>query len=268
MASLGQMVAGVAHEMNTPLGYIKNNVQMSHDIFKQLRQILNSYRRLMDMLGQGEFDEHQFNNQVNLIDQLSEGYRDEKDFASMHELYKDTVFGVDQISELVLNLKNFSRLDQSKVADVSLNECIDSALVIGRNNIKEKARIIKEFQGLPMFKGSPSQINQVFLNLVNNAAQAIDHDRGVIKIKTYQEENFVCATVQDNGKGIADDNLNKIFDPFFTTKPIGDGTGLGLSISYKIIQEHGGKINVVSKPGVGTKFLIAIPHQVQMKKVS
>ena len=259
MASLGQMVAGVAHEINTPLGYVKNNVSLAQDVFAQLKGLVASYDELLALLMGGEAEE------TAVVRYLGEIDRQRNDFWSVYpaeevdNLFGDTLFGVDQISEIVLNLKNFSRLDQAAVDEVSLNQTIESTLVIAKNVLKNKVELIKQYGEIPAVKCSPSQINQVFLNLLTNAAQAMDGN-GKILIRTWADERYVYASVQDTGKGISKENLQKIFDPFFTTKPVGEGTGLGLSIVFKIIESHKGFIRVASEVGKGTRFIVALPH--------
>jgi len=259
MASLGQMVAGVAHEINTPLGYVRNNVEMTQQLFTQAQELVTAYDNLVSTLSnEEESDETQLQAQLNEIAERSAFFKEEDSFAEMQDLFKDTLYGVEQISELVLNLKNFSRLDQAKVDNISLNDCFESTLVIAKNTIKHKVKVIKQYGDIPKIPCSPSQINQVFLNLLTNAAQAMPK-QGNVLLRTYADEKYVYAVVQDDGSGIPKDVLPKIFDPFFTTKPIGEGTGLGLSISYKIIQQHGGQIKVASQQGKGTRFLISLP---------
>jgi len=258
MASLGQMVAGVAHEINTPLGYVRNNVEVTQDLFGQAKDLIENYEKLVELLTTEEIEEEALGEQLELVSDMSEPFREDDLLESMQELFKDSLYGVDQISELVMNLKDFSRLDQALTDNVDLNQCINSALNIGKNVLKYKTNIKKQYTELPPLKCAPSQLNQVFLNLLTNAAQAIE-EKGVIWIKTWSENNWVHVTIQDNGKGIPPDVLKKIFDPFFTTKPVGEGTGLGLSISYKIIEQHHGQIKVASEVGKGTKFLISLP---------
>jgi len=259
MASLGQMVAGVAHEINTPLGYVRNNVEMTQQLFTQAQELVSAYDTLVTTLySEEESDETQLQAQLNNIAERSAVFKEEDSFAEMQDLFKDTLYGVEQISELVLNLKNFSRLDQAKVDNISLNDCFESTLVIAKNTIKHKVKVIKQYGDIPKIPCSPSQINQVLLNLLTNAAQAMSTPGNVL-LRTYADEKWVYAVVQDDGSGIPKEVLPKIFDPFFTTKPIGEGTGLGLSISYKIIQQHGGQIKVASQQGKGTRFLISLP---------
>ena len=260
MASLGQMVAGIAHEINTPLGYVRNNVEMMNSVFGQLGKALADYEGLMELMTADAPDEQAVNAQIERVistrTELGGGTTLLDDTAA---LLKDTVFGVDQIKDLVVNLRNFSRLDQARVAEVSLNDCLDQTLMIARNVTKDKVEIIKRYGSLPPIRCSPSQINQVLLNIISNAAQAIEHDHGRLLLKTETVPGWALISIQDNGKGIPPENLKKIFDPFFTTKSIGHGTGLGLSISFQIIQAHGGEIKVVSEVGRGTKFVIRIP---------
>lgn len=268
MASLGQMVAGVAHEINTPLGYVRNNVEMAQGVFGQVAEALRQYHSLGRMLVDDGADEQQLNAQLGKTAALSgeivaAGLLDET-----AALFKDTLFGVDQIKDLVINLRNFSRLDQSRVAAVSLNDCLDQTLSIANNLIKGRVSVIRRYGELPLVSCSPSQINQVLLNLITNGVQAIEHDQGKLLLKTEADGDWARISVQDNGKGIAPEHLQKIFDPFFTTKPVGHGTGLGLSISYQIIQAHGGSIQVVSKPGQGTKFLVSLPLKPVMQEAA
>ncbi len=267
MASLGQMVAGVAHEINTPLGYVKNNVEMARDLFQEMRGLLDAHKLFLGLFASEGVDEETIAQQLATVEHMSEELENGFPTEEVEGLYGDTLFGIGQISEMVLNLKNFSRLDQAAVANVNLNDCIDSSLMIAKNLLKHKAEVAKEYAELPRIACSPSQINQVFLNLLTNAAQAIEGS-GRVFIKTSFDDDFVYASVQDTGKGISKEHLSRIFDPFFTTKAVGQGTGLGLSISYQIIQKHGGQIRVGSQVGVGTRFLISLPRNAKPQEVA
>lgn len=259
MASLGQMVAGVAHEINTPLGYVRNNVEMIDQAFQQLDSVLSEHEQLIDLMSAEVPDENSIHNQILKANEASAALREAQIVDDSMGLLKDTLFGVDQIKELVLNLRNFSRLDQAKTAHINLNDCFEQTLVIANTVLKNKLQIIRRFDDIPNISCSPSQINQVLLNLITNAAHAIDHDEGKLLLKSTVVDGHVHLTIQDNGKGIPPENLQKIFDPFFTTKPIGQGTGLGLSISYQIIKAHGGTLSVSSKVGKGSRFTISLP---------
>lgn len=257
MSSLGQMIAGVAHEINTPLAYVRNGLQLLDEQLPQTASLPEETRKLLDLLALGAADEDEVARQYAKVDELCAVAESGHGPAELAGVIRDGIYGIEQISEIVTNLKNFSRLDRSKVAHFSVNEGLESTLVIARNLVKDK-QIEKEFSDLAFVTGSPSQMNQVFLNLISNAAQATGPD-GVISLSTRLVGDNVVVEVADNGSGIPQDVLPKIFDPFFTTKKIGEGTGLGLSIAYKIITEHGGQIEVASTPGKGTRFTITLP---------
>ncbi|MDD2684584.1 MAG: ATP-binding protein [Gallionella sp.] len=258
MASLGQMVAGVAHEINTPLGYVQSNVTIGQELFSQLKTMITEYETLVDGLMNEQADDAEIAAQMQLVAEMRNDVNTHEMLGEMHGLMTDSLYGIDQISELVLNLKNFSRMDSAATDVVNLNDCIESALNIGRNVLKNKVEVIKELGALPKVSCAPSQLNQVFLNLFTNAAQAM-LGKGVLRIKSWHKGTDVYISVSDNGKGISAENLTRIFDPFFTTKPVGEGTGLGLAITHQIIQQHGGDIRVDSRVGEGTSFHIRLP---------
>ncbi len=256
MASLGQMVAGVAHEINTPLGYVKNNIEMMEMFFDSNRAVVAASNALADVLLAPNSTEQELQERLAALAELRQQPSSEAD--DMLKLFADTRFGVDQISEIVQNLKDFSRLDRATADDVDLNECLDSAVLLARNVLKNRVEVVRQYGALPRISCMPSQLNQVFLNMLSNAAQAIEGP-GRILLKTETEDDWLKITVQDTGKGIPAEVLPRIFDPFFTTKPVGQGTGLGLSISYQIVQQHGGDIRVTSQPGKGTRFTVRLP---------
>lgn len=259
MASLGQMVAGVAHELNTPLGYVKNNVQLLRELSAPLFELAEAQAVLADCLGDPDCDESRLALALEHAANARRNAAPELLSEDLTQLFSDTLYGLEQIAELVVGLKDFARLDRAMSEQVDLNDCVRSALVIARNGIKDKAETHLQLGELPRIPCAPSQINQVLLNLLNNAAQAID-GFGRIVVKTWAEDSAVFISVQDSGRGMSADVQARVFDPFFTTKPVGEGTGLGLSISYKIIQDHGGQIRVASEPGRGTRFLIRLPR--------
>lgn len=256
MAALGTMVAGVAHEINTPLGYVKNNVQMTQSAFAMAEELKNNSEQFIRSLNSD--DEEAIDEQLGLMQELIEEINEDDFFDDVNQLQKDTVYGLEQIAEIVMGLKNFSRMDQALEDEVNLNECLDAALVIGRNVIKGKAEVIKDYGDIPAVSCAPSKVNQVFLNIMTNAAQAID-GYGEIRITTNSADGQVYVSIKDNGKGIPDDLKAKIFDPFFTTKAVGEGTGLGLSICHQIIEQHNGSIELNSTEGEGTEFIITLP---------
>jgi two-component system, NtrC family, sensor kinase len=259
MSSLGQMVAGVAHEINTPLAYVKSSLEAVQARLPELGSTLGEAEALLGMLAGGQATEEQVAEQFARVAGLTAELREQQVAQRLGQGVDDGLYGITQISELVSNLKNFSRLDRNKVARFDLREGIDSTLQIARNAIKTK-QVVKRYGDIPQISCSPSQVNQVFLNLVTNAAQATPEPGGVITITTRRSGNSAVAVdVEDNGHGIPPDVLPKIFDPFFTTKDVGKGTGLGLSICYKIVQQHGGRIDVQSEVGRGTRFTVTLP---------
>lgn len=258
MASLGQMVAGIAHEINTPLGYVQNNVAIGQELFMQVRTMIDGYETLVDNLLDEQANEVVIAAQMQHISQLRAELNAQEMLGEMQGLMSDSLYGIDQISELVRNLKDFSRMDAAATEAFNINDCIHSALKIGRNVLKNKVDVTTHLDELPHIKCVPSQLNQVFLNLFTNAAQAMDQ-YGTLTIKSWCADEAIHISITDNGKGIPTDILNRIFDPFFTTKPVGEGTGLGLAISHQIIQQHGGDIQVASTMGVGTCFQIRLP---------
>ena len=258
MASLGQMVAGIAHEINTPLGYVRNNVEMTRAVLNDVGQLLSGYEDVLDAMHSGA-DETDFARRVANLESRQVGV-DAAAIDDLRALLDDTVFGVGQIADLVANLKDFSRLDQDRTERVDVHQLIESALKIGGNLIRKKnIEVIRHFGDVPNIECAPAQINQVLLNLITNAAQAIELAAGRITLRTHRVGNYALVAVEDNGKGIPPQNLDRIFEPFFTTKPIGQGTGLGLSICYQIVEQHGGRIRVTSSPATGTRFLVALP---------
>ena len=259
MSSLGQMVAGVTHEINTPLAYTRSNTVLVESQLGHINELVDACARQADYLLSDEaVNEDTLAEQISQVAMLAQQLRHDKAIEEMRELLRDNISGLDQIAELVSNLKNFSRLDRQKVASVDLNEGLDSVLIIARNELKYKVEVIRNFSNIPHVRCSPSQINQVFLNLIVNAAQAIEQ-QGTITLSTRQEGDFIRIDIEDTGSGIPPEVMPHIFDPFYTTKDVGEGTGLGLSIAYQIVQQHGGSIHAESELGQGTKFIIRLP---------
>ncbi|MFN0040619.1 MAG: ATP-binding protein [Burkholderiales bacterium] len=259
MSSLGQMVAGVAHEINTPLAYVKNSLGTVAEKLPELGTALNEAEQLLGLLQAGdEAKADELARQFSLVSQHLATLKKREVVKELSGLVNDGVYGTGQMAEIVGNLKDFSRLDRSKVNHFNLNDGLTSTLLLAKHLLKS-ITVDRQFGDIPEIVCSPSQINQVFLNLITNAAQAMENMQGTITLKTRTEGEGVAVDVLDNGKGIPPEVLPKIFDPFFSTKEIGKGTGLGLSISYKIIQQHGGRIDVKSQPGKGTRFTVRLP---------
>jgi two-component system NtrC family sensor kinase len=252
LASLGQLAAGVAHEINNPIGFISSNLGALDGYFKQLQDMLDAYREAENAIGSSEV--------IDRLGQLRE--RVELDFLreDIPLLIKESKDGIGRVGQIVKDLKDFSRVDSNQEWQwTNLQQGIESTLNIVANELKYKADVVKEFQQLPDIECLPSQINQVIMNLIVNASQAMGPERGTITLRTGLEGETVSIEVADTGTGIEPDNLQKIFDPFYTTKPVGQGTGLGLSLSYGIVKKHRGDISVRSEVGVGSTFRVELP---------
>ena len=263
MATLGQMVAGVAHEVNTPLGYVRSNMELVGDNLIRFDELLQHTDQLLQALKAPTINQQQVEQLIEQTLQCCDEIKEDEVSEDLADLIKDGLYGVDQIAELVVSLRDFSRIDESKVKDVDINDCINTSLIMARNNLKT-LDVKTNLAELPPIQCNPSQINQVLLNLFNNAAQAmpIDH-KGILQISSSVDkaQQHIVVSVKDNGVGIQENTLAQIFEPFFTTKKAGDGTGLGLAITAQIIEQHGGYIEVSSIVGAGTTFTIKLPIQ-------
>jgi signal transduction histidine kinase len=252
MATIGQLAAGIAHEINNPMSYISANFGVLERYFPQLLELLDAYQAVEQAAGSDAL--------VARLGSLRE--RAELDFLQddIPLLLSETRGGIDRVCQIVRDLKDFSRIDAAQEWQwANLHQGIDSTLNIVASELKYKADVIKEYGGIPDIECLPAQLNQVVMNLVVNAAQAMGTERGRIIIRTGAEEERVWLEVVDSGSGIAADDLSRIFDPFFTTKPMGKGTGLGLTLSSGIVHKHGGEISVTSTRGMGATFRISLP---------
>lgn len=250
MRSLGQLVAGVAHELNNPINFIYGNLVHLKNYSNDLAEVIKKYEEI-----QKQFDDESIFKDV---DDFKQEIDCEFLIEDLSALIKSCTDGAERSKQIILDLKNFSRLDEALVKEVDIHEGIDSALNILQSKYKEKVTIHKEFGDIPQVMCYAGQVNQVFMNILDNAAQAFE-TQGDIFIRTKLANEEVVIEFEDNGSGIDKETLPKIFDPFFTTKPVGEGTGLGLSICYKIIKSHNGKMEVESEKGRGTKFIITLP---------
>ena len=263
MAGIGQLAAGIAHEINNPLGYVMSNF----DTLKKYIKIYDEFiEELLDRVNKkaNEGNIHHYNEELALNESLLlRKFNLIKD--DMPDLIYDSKQGIDKIHRIITGLRMFSRKDDSEnIEEYDINEGIENTLLVANNEIKYYAKVIKNFGQIPSVKVIPVEINQVFINIIVNAVSAIKEktpdNQGTITINTFEEEEYVCCTIEDTGTGISPQIITEIFNPFFTTKPVGQGTGLGLSISYDIINnKHHGKLEVQSNLGEGTVFTIKLP---------
>lgn len=263
MATLGQMVAGVAHEVNTPLGYVRSNMELVGDNLMRFDELLQHTDQLLQALKAPTINQEHIEQLIEETLQCCEAIKEDEVSEDLAALIKDGLYGVDQIAELVVSLRDFSRIDESKVKEVDINDCINTSLIMARNNLKT-LEVSTSLAELPLIQCNPSQINQVLLNLFNNAAQAIpSNHKGTLQVNSSVDnaQHYIVVHIIDNGVGIAEHILTHIFEPFFTTKKAGDGTGLGLAITAQIIEQHGGRIEVSSTVDAGTTFTIMLPIQ-------
>ncbi len=252
MASIGQLAAGVAHEINNPIGYVNSNLGSLGQYVEKLIGVIEAYERAEpDMSASPLLDEIR-----SLKQEADWGYLK----GDARELLKESAEGITRVKQIVQDLKDFSHVDQAGWLCVDLHQGIDSTLNIVHSEIKYNAEVIKEYGVIPPVECMASQLNQVFMNMLVNASHAIGEDNhGKITIRTGAENDMAWVEFSDTGKGIAPENLNRIFDPFFTTKPVGKGTGLGLSLSFGIIEKHHGRIEVKSEAGNGATFRVWLP---------
>jgi len=255
MAGIGQLAAGVAHEINNPLGFIASNFAVLKDYVSKFVEVYaismsddspeEIHRKVYEYFEKEDFDYI---------------------FEDIDDLLNETSIGLNRVTEIVKSLRNFSKIDKSELFDsYDLNEGLKDTLLIARNRIEHKVDLKVEYGDIGIIEAHGSEVNQVLLNIVLNSIEAVNEkhtdDIGSVHIKTYVENGYVVVSFKDDGVGIDDEHISSLFNPFYTTKPVGEGLGLGLSMSYDIIiNKHRGKIDVISDPGVGTEFLIFLPR--------
>jgi len=258
MASIGQLAAGIAHEINNPIGFIGSNLDALSDYFKDFIGLLDQYQSLEEQLGSTPELPVEIRKLLATLRETEEEIELDYLKKDIGELLTDCIAGTRRVGKIVSDLKHFAHPGNDNPMLVSVNENIESTLNVVKNELKYKATLVKEFSDIPMVKAWPQKLNQVLMNLLVNAGQAIE-EKGEIHIRTGVEGGRVKIDISDTGCGIEPENISKVFDPFFTTKDVGMGTGLGLNIAYNIIKEHDGEIGVESRIGEGTCFSIILP---------
>lgn len=260
MASIGQLAAGVAHEINNPTGFVSSNLKTLVDYQNDINGLILLYQKLISDL-KNKQNGNISPKVLTVIDDIKDA-EDEMDVEFVQEdimdLIGDCREGTDRIKKIVNDLKQFAHPGEDKLQDTDINHGIESTLNVVSNELKYIASVTKEFGDIPLIKANPQQLNQVFMNILVNAAQAMKA-KGEIVIKTQNAGSFVEVIINDTGIGIPEENILKIFDPFFTTKDVGKGTGLGMHIAFNIIKKYNGTINVESEVGKGTTFTVRLP---------
>ncbi len=259
MASIGQLAAGIAHEINNPIAFVMSNFSPLDEYVETMSKLLNMHNAFMDSIDKK--DEFATETLKSSISSFSEQADINFVLDDVRSLVADSQDGLARVKDIITNLKNFSHVDGVESEQTDIHDNIESTLKILHYQTKMGIEIIKDYGDLPYVNCNPGLINQVFMNIIQNAIQALG-EQGSIQIKTRQSGNNVEISIKDNGPGIPEDKINEIFNPFFTTKPVGQGTGLGLSMCHNIIKKHKGKIEVSSQPGEFTEFIITLPIEI------
>ncbi len=251
MASIGQLAAGIAHEVNNPVGFIMSNLSSLQKYVSRLSEFIDVQTETIKKLsGDGKI--------LNAITESRKSLKVDYIIDDLGNLIRESLDGAERVKKIVQDLKSFSRIDEAEWKMADINAGIESTINIVWNELKYKATVKKEYGDIPLTKCNPGQLNQVFMNILVNAAHAIEK-QGEITMKTWHDNGYIYISISDTGCGIPADKIDRIFEPFFTTKEVGKGTGLGLSIAYDIVKKHNGDIIVESEVGKGTTFTVKVP---------
>lgn len=263
LASIGLLAAGVAHEINNPVGFVKSNLQTLEHYTESYTAVLNAYRALTLAIKNEKPDE---------IDALLSSLEDLLTATDLDHIAKDGVdcikeslSGVERIEEIIVNLSDFARAEGDDRVQCDINELLENTIKLVWNEIKYKCEIERDFGDLPMLWGRPGQLRQVFVNIIVNAAQAIE-TKGVLQLRTRADEDNVLVDIIDDGPGMDEETLNKLFDPFYTTKDVGSGTGLGLYVSHGIVTNHLGTLSAKNNDADGACFTVTLPIEVRKNR--
>jgi|TARA_B110000116_G_scaffold248910_1_gene242251 two-component system NtrC family sensor kinase len=256
LAALGELSAGIAHEINNPLAFVISNINSLEDYCCQFSEVTHAAQKVSDS---GKCGSEAADNLYKVLDKQDFNYiiNDSK------LIFEEVKEGLDRVKDIVTNLKSFSRTQSSDRQDTDVKDCLLSALKIANNKLKYHCKVVQDFSPTPSIYCNKNELTQVFLNIIINAAQAIP-TQGIITLATRCSEDYIIIDISDTGIGIPEEILDSIFNPFFTAKPLGVGTGLGLSVSYGIIKDLSGTISAESTPGAGTTFTILIPNDARM----
>ena len=256
LASVGQLAAGIAHEINNPIAFIHNNLDVMKRYLGDMLEFIKKVQILKEAVKDQNMDAVQ--SAVRELELMQQKIRLEFILEDIRNLLDESFSGTKRIRKIVADLRTFSYKGDDSRELTDLKEVVKKVINLAKNEIKYKCAVKEEYGDVPPVECNPQKIGQVLLNLILNASQAIE-ENGIITVRTYETEDYVCLDIEDNGKGIPSDMLTKIFEPFYTTKPVGQGTGLGLSISAEIVKQHKGEIKVSSQLGKGTTFSLCLP---------
>ncbi|MEM7253749.1 MAG: ATP-binding protein [Pseudomonadota bacterium] len=256
LAVVGQLAAGVAHEINNPIAFVLANLNSMAGYLTSLSEIYVQSRELVTRISTGE--SRLLADDVRDLRTLLDVADEDELLIELRDIVNESVEGTERVRDIVSGLRSFSRVDENEFAWIDVNQCLESVIRMLWPELKYRCEVVRDYHEISAIEGLEGKLNQVFLNIVANASQALAAN-GIITVASRESDGEIVVSIADNGEGISPDVMPTIFDPFYTTKPVGEGTGLGLAISQQLVAEHGGRIDVESEVGVGTTFKIVLP---------